>query len=170
MIAGMLRVAGVANGAGAVDDEGAGHLERVALDLFDAVAFAGSFPSPAPGCRAHHFQDVASPETVGLVAITLRVSQAGERSPHAVAKGLSAGRVALSDGDDLSACRFDLAGALTERFQVLPAERSAEVAKEGKDEGLLAPQLREGDVARAIAAAKGGVRGLGAGFESQFDL
>jgi hypothetical protein len=44
------------------------------------------------------------------------------------------------------------------------------VAEEGDDEGFLAPQLREGDVARAIAAAKGGVRGLGAGFESQFDL
>jgi hypothetical protein len=36
---------------------------------------------------------------------------------------------------------FDVCCALTERFQVLPAERSAEVAQESDDERFLPPKL-----------------------------
>ena len=46
--------------------------------------------------------------------------------------------VALSDGDDIPTCGPDLVGALTELLQVLPTERSAEVAKEGEHQGAFA--------------------------------
>jgi hypothetical protein len=36
---------------------------------------------------------------------------------------------------------FDFCCALTERLQVFPAERSAEVAQEGDDEWFLPPKL-----------------------------
>jgi hypothetical protein len=39
------------------------------------------------------------------------------------------------------ACGLDVGGALTERFQVLPAEHSAKVAQEGEDERSFAPEF-----------------------------
>lgn len=95
-------------------------------------------------------EEGATLEAEGVVAFAARVSQTGERSLETVAEGLSLLWVALSDGNDVAACGPDLVGALTELFQVLPTERSAEVAKEGEYQGAFAPQLSKGDVA-AIA-------------------
>ncbi len=49
----------------------------------------------------------------------------------------------MSDGHDMPTCGPDLVGALTELLQVLPTERSAEVAKEGEHQGGFAAQLGE---------------------------
>ena len=98
-------------------------------------------------------EEGATLEAKGVVAFAARVSQTGERSLEAVAEGLSLLWVALSDGNDVPACGPDLVGALTELFQVLPTERSAEVAKEGEYQGAFAPQLSKRDLA-AIAPAE----------------
>ncbi len=82
-------------------------------------------------------------EAEGGIALAARVSQTGERGLEPVAEGLSLLRVALRDGNDAAACGADLVGALTELLQVLPAERSAEVTKEGEHQGTFAPQLGE---------------------------
>jgi len=95
-------------------------------------------------------EEGATLEAEGLIACAAWVSQTGERSLEAVAEGLSLLRVTLSDGNDVAACGPDLVGALTELFQVLPTEWSAEVAKEGEYQGAFAPQLSKGDLA-AIA-------------------
>ena len=95
-------------------------------------------------------EEGATLEAKGVVAFAARVSQTGERSLETVAEGLSLLWVALSDGNDVAACGPDLVGALTELYQVLPTERSAEVAKEGEYQGAFAPQLSKGDLA-AIA-------------------
>ncbi len=95
-------------------------------------------------------EEGATLEAEGLIACAAWVSQTGERSLEAVAEGLSLLRVALSDGNDVAACGPDLVGALTELYQVLPTERSAEVAKEGEYQGAFAPKLSKRDLA-AIA-------------------
>src|SRR3990172_4014263 len=140
MVAGVPAVARVADGAVAIDDEGAGHLERVADDAFDVVAFAGRLqPSAHDGRIEEDVPQRATPQPERLVPGTPRVGQTGEGRLEPVAKRLRLLWVALRDRDDAPAGVFDVLGALTERRQVLPAERSAEVPQEGDDDRPVAP-------------------------------
>ena len=66
---------------------------------------------------------------------------------EAVTQRLSLLGVALSYGDDMPTCGPYLVCALTELLQVLPTERSTEVAKEGEHQGTIAAQLGERNLA-----------------------
>src|SRR3990172_7579869 len=128
MVAGVAGVARVADGAVAVDDERAGHLERVAYDAFDVVAFAGRLQPPADDGRIEeNVPQCAALQVERLVPGTPRVGQTGEGRLEPVAERLRLSGVALRDGHDAAAGVFDVLGALTERRQVLPAERSAKM-------------------------------------------
>ncbi len=63
----------------------------------------------------------------------------------------------MSDGDDMPTCGTDIVCALTELLQVLPTERSTEVAKEGEHQGTFAAQLGERNHA-TIATPKDDIR------------
>ncbi len=63
----------------------------------------------------------------------------------------------MSDGDDMPTCGPDIVCALTELLQVLPTERSTEVAKEGEHQGGFAAQLGERNHA-PIATPKDDIR------------
>jgi hypothetical protein len=54
----------------------------------------------------------------------------------------------------MSACFLDLMRAVPERGQVLPAERSAEVAQERNDDRPLPPQLRQRDIVSFVTGKR----------------
>ena len=131
MIAGMAGVPRVAYGALAIDDERARELHHVADRALDMVTLARRLEA----VRNHGGveQDVlpgAALQAEHLVALPLRIGEAGKLDAEAVAERLRLLRVALRHDHDSTAGLLDVVRALTERFQVLPAERSAEVAQE----------------------------------------
>ena len=160
MVAGVARITGVAHDALAVDDERPRHLHHVPDGALDVVALARRLQSAGERRRADHLPPRAAFQSEGLIALALRVGQTGEGGREAVAERLRLLRVALRDGDDTPARRLDLRCALTERRQVLPAERSAKVPEERDDDRALPPELRERNVS-SVATAEGDVgRGL----------
>ena len=149
-------VAGVADDAVAVDDEGAWHLESIADHFPNVVAFARRLEATDDGGRTDHLPQRTALQPEALVALSLRVRQAWERRLEAIAQGLRLLRVSLRHRQDAATCLPDLLVALTERLQVLPAERSAEVSEEGDDDGPSAPELSERDLA-PVASIEGNV-------------
>ncbi len=129
------------------NDEGAGKLHRVANGAFDCVAASERLHARKPVCRAHHLQRRAPAHAVCAVYGALRVGQAREGRPHARAQRLRLARVAHRHRYDVPAGRRDLGGAVTQRRQVFPAERSAKVAQKGDDQRLLPPQIGKAHIA-----------------------
>ncbi len=147
MVSDVAGVAGIADEAVAIDDERPWHLEGVTHRFLNVVALSGGLDAADYRGGPQDLEEGPTLEAEGLIARAARVGQTGERSLEAVAEGLSLLRVTLSDGNDVAACGSDLVGALTELFQVLPTERSAEVAKEGEYQGAIAPKLSKRDLA-----------------------
>ncbi len=143
MVSDVASIASIAHYAIAIDDEGARHLEGVTHRFLDAVALSAGPDAADYGSGPEDLEQGPLSEAEGGIALAALVSQTGERGLEPVAEGLSLLRVALRDGNDAAACGADLVGALTELLQVLPAERSAEVTKEGEHQGTFAPQLSE---------------------------
>jgi hypothetical protein len=78
-----------------------------------------------------------------VVARTLGIAEAVEGHLALAAEVERRIRAVLEDRDDVSARCADLVVGLTQLGEVLAAERSAEVAHEGHDQGAVAPAIRK---------------------------